>query len=381
MKIIADENIPFVAEGFRPLGEVSVMSGRAITRETLKDAELLVVRSITKVDKALLEGTPVRFVGTCTIGFDHIDLGYLASRGITFASAPGSNATSVAEYIVYGMLELSHRLGFQLEGKTLAVVGVGNVGSRVARRGEALGMRVLLNDPPLARSTGDAKYRPLDEVLSEADVVTLHVPLEKGGADPTWRMIDEKFLAKMKPGAVLFNSSRGGVQNEEALLAAKKSGKLSALFLDVWDGEPNVNAELLAAADLASPHICGYSADGKVAGVVMVQRAACKMLGTTSDWDPTDKLPAAQYPQASIEHVADFEPMLLALVKRTYDFPGDDKRMREILALPADKRAKHFDKLRKEYPCRREFRNTKLQLKGACAKWGGALKGLGFTVA
>ena len=381
MKIIADENIPFVEEGFAPLGEVRVMSGRAITRETLRDAEMLVVRSITRVDRALLDGTPVRFVGTCTIGTDHVDLDYLAKQGIAFASAPGSNATSVAEYIVYGMLELAHRLSFRLADKTLAVIGVGNVGSRVGRRGEALGMRVLLNDPPLARSTGDAKYRPLDEILPQADLVTLHVPLEKDGDDPTWRMVNDAFLARMKPGAMLFNSSRGGVQDERALVAAKKSGKLAALFLDVWDGEPNVNVETLAAADLASPHICGYSADGKVAGVMMVQRAACKLLGVASDWDPSDKLPPPQYRGASLDHYAGhFEQMLRALVMRTYDFPGDDRRMREILTLPADKRAKHFDSMRKNYPCRREFRNTTLTLTGDSRKWCSALKGLGFSV-
>ncbi len=381
MKIIADENIPFVEEGFRPLGAVRVMSGRAITHEALKDAEMLVVRSITRVDRALLDGTPVRFVGTCTIGFDHIDLGYLAKHGIAFASAPGSNATSVAEYIVYGTLEFAHRLGFRLEGKTLAVIGVGNVGSRVARRGEALGMRVLLNDPPLARATGDAKYRPLDEVLPEADIVTLHVPLEKDGQDPTWRMVNEPFLARMKRGAILFNSSRGGVQDERALLAAKRSGKLAALFLDVWADEPEVDVETLAAADLASPHICGYSADGKVAGVVMIQRAACKVLGVKSDWDPSDQLPPPALREATLSECGGhFEDVLRPLVLATYDFPGDDRRMREILALPADKRAKHFDALRKDYPCRREFRNTKLTLRGDCRKFSSALEGLGFTV-
>ncbi len=381
MKIVADENIPFVAEGFAPLGEVRTLAGRAITREALRDAEMLVVRSVTRVDKSLLEGTPVRFIGTCTIGFDHVDLGYLASRKIAFASAPGSNATSVAEYIVAVMLQLAHRLNFRLAGKTLGVIGVGNVGGRVARRGEALGMRVLLNDPPFARKTGDRKFRPLDEVLSQSDIVTLHVPLEKGGDDPTWHMVDDAFLARLKPGAILFNSSRGGVQDECALVAAKRSGRLAGLFLDVWENEPNVNVELLKAADLASPHICGYSADGKVAGVVMVQHAAGEFFGVKSDWDPTGQLPAPMLPKVTLkESSVPDEEVLRRVVLATYDFEGDDRRMREMLTLAPDPRAKHFDALRKTYPCRREFRNTEVMLEGGCRKLATFLTGVGFSV-
>ena len=175
MKIVADENISFVEEGFGELGEVRTMPGREMSREALRDVEMLIVRSVTRVDAGLLDGTAVRFVGTCTIGTDHFDLDYLKSRGIVFTSAPGSNATSVAEYIVAVMLQLAARLDRRLADKTIGIIGVGNVGSRVERRCRALGMEVLLNDPPLARETGDAKYRPLDEVLAAADVVTLHL--------------------------------------------------------------------------------------------------------------------------------------------------------------------------------------------------------------
>jgi len=381
LKIVADENIPFVEDGFGRLGEVRLLPGRAITPEAVRDAELLIVRSVTKVNAKLLDGSSVRFVGTCTIGTDHMDLDYLTRRGITFVSAPGSNATSVAEYIVAVMLQVAERLRFRLADKTIGVIGVGNVGSRVVRRAESLGMRVLLNDPPLARQTGTGKYRPLDEVLGEADMVTLHVPLAEEGPDATRHMVNDGFLAKMKPGAILLNSSRGAVHDTRAVLAARKSGRLAALFLDVWENEPDIDIELLAVTDVASPHICGYSADGKVAGVVMIRRAASKFLGVTSDWDPSDKLPPPRVPEVTLtDSSGHAEDVVRRLVLSTYDFAHDDRRMRELLTLPAGKRAKHFDGLRRDYPCRREFRNTKVTLEGACRELSSTLTGLGFSV-
>lgn len=382
MKIVADENIPLVRDGFGRFGEVRVLPGRAIRAEAVRDAEMLIVRSVTKVNAKLLDGSAVRFVGTCTIGMDHLDVDYLRRRGITYASAPGSNATSVAEYIAAVMLQLSERLGFRLAEKTVGVVGVGNVGSRVAQRAGALGMKVVLNDPPLARETHDAKYRPLDEVLGLADIVTLHVPLEKGGADPTWHMVNDEFLAKMKPGAMLFNSSRGAVHDTQAVLAAKRSGRLGALFLDVWENEPDIDIGLVAAADVASPHISGYSADGKLAGVVMVHRAAAKFLGVKSEWDPSGQLPAPLLSEATLADCTEpVEELSRRLVLGTYDFAGDDRRMREMIKLPAAKRAKHFDALRRDYPCRREFHNTKVTLTGECRRLANMLTGLGFSVA
>jgi erythronate-4-phosphate dehydrogenase len=381
VKIVADENIPLVKDGFGRFGEVRVVPGRAITAEAVRDAELLIVRSVTKVNGALLDGSAVRFVGTCTIGTDHLDIEYLKRRGIAIASAPGSNATSVAEYIAAVMLQLAKRQGFRLAEKTIGVVGVGNVGSRVAGRAEALGMKVMLGDPPLARETHDAKYRALDEVLDGADIVTLHVPLEKGGADPTWHMVDEGFLAKMRPGAVLFNSSRGAVHDTRAVLAARRSGRLGALFLDVWENEPEVDVELVAAADVASPHICGYSADGKLAGVVIVHRAAAKFLGVKSEWDPSGQLPAPIVPEVTLTDCTEpAEDLARRLVLGTYDFADDDRRMREMIKLPAAKRGKHFDALRRDYPCRREFHNTKITLTGECRRLSSTLAGLGFSV-
>ncbi|KPJ54382.1 MAG: hypothetical protein AMS16_04850 [Planctomycetes bacterium DG_58] len=381
MKIVADENIPFVEEGFGEFGEVRLLAGRRVTRDDLSDTELLVVRSVTKVDAALLEGTAVRFVGTCTIGTDHLDLDYLRERGIVFASAPGSNATSVAEYIVAVMLQLGQRLRVRLRDMTLGIIGVGNVGSRVERRARALGMNVLLNDPPLARETGDPKYLPLENVLAASDIVTLHVPLTKDGPDPTWHMVNEEFMGKMKHGAWLFNSSRGAVHDTSVLRAARNSGEVGALYLDVWENEPDIDIELLRVTDIASPHICGYSADGKVAGVVMIHRAACKFLGVASDWNPTAKLPKPQVPTATLADCSQHsEDVLRELVLSTYDYEGDDRRMREMIDMPTAERSKHFDALRKNYPCRREFANTEVRLEGKGKQLAPVMQGLGFTV-
>lgn len=381
MKIVADENIPFVEDGFGLLGDVAPMPGRAITSKAVRDAELLIVRSVTKVNAELLDGTAVRFVGTCTIGTDHVDLDCLARRDIAFAAAPGSNATSVAEYVVAVMLRLGERFGGRLAEKTVGVIGVGNVGSRVETRCRALGMNVLLNDPPLARETGNKKYRPLDSVLAEADVVTLHVPLTREGPDPTRHMVNEEFLAKMKPGAWLFNTSRGAVHETAAVLDAKRNGALGALYLDVWENEPDIDVELLKAADVASPHVCGYSADGKVAGVVMIHRAACGFLGIEKDWAPSDRLPPPKAPNVTpADCTGDTEDVIRGLVLDTYDFEGDDRRIREMTDLPAAERPKHFDNLRRDYPCRREFRNTEVTLDAACADLAPVLEGLGFAV-
>ena len=381
MKIVADENIPFVEEGFGQLGEVRLLPGRQMAPDDLRDVELLVVRSVTKVNAELLDGSAVKFVGTCTIGTDHLDLDYLTRRGIAYASAPGSNATSVAEYIVAVMLQLAERRHRRLSDMSIGIIGVGNVGSRVERRARALGMTVLLNDPPLEREAGDPKYRPLGEVLAGADVVTLHVPLTRDAPDPTWHMVDEGFLGKMRPGAWLFNSSRGAVHDTAALLNARTGEKLAALYLDVWEDEPDIDVDLLQAADIASPHVCGYSADGEVAGVVMVHRAACTFLGVDSDWDPSDQLPPPVLPEATLsDRPGHTEDLLRRLVLDTYDYVGDDRRIREMTNMPPDERRKHFDALRRDYPCRREYRNTKVRLEGDCAQLAPVVKGLGFTI-
>ena len=263
MFIIADENMPFAAEAFSNLGEVRLVPGRDMKAETLRGADILAVRSVTRVDRALLDDSGVRFVGTATIGMDHVDRDWLAGRGIGFSSAPGCNAVSVAEYVTAALFVLRERLGFSLRGKKLGIVGVGNVGSRVSQRAEALGLEVIWNDPPLAASTGDSRYRPLEEIY-DCDIITFHVPLDKSG--PYSYLIIcwmRTFLGRLKPGAIVFNTSRGAVADNVALEAALDSGRLAAAVLDVWEGEPSVRLSLLEKAALGTPHIAGTHMTGK----------------------------------------------------------------------------------------------------------------------
>lgn len=377
MNILVDENIPYGPEAFGTLGTVRKAAGRSITNAMLADVDALIIRSITKVNAALLEGTPVRFVGTCTIGEDHVDKACLSRKGIGFSSAPGCNANSVAEYIVTALLYLARKYGFDLTSKRLGIVGVGNVGSKVWRKAQALGMTCVLNDPPLAAKTGDPVYRPLDEIR-ECDVITFHTPLKKSGDYPTWHLADEAFLAALRPGTILFNTSRGAVVDNSALEAALRRRHIAAAVLDVWEKEPTPNLDLLARSDIATPHIAGYSFDGKVNGTRQIYEALCASLGMDAAWDPKPLLPPPPLPELTVDpHVPD---VLTTTVLQAYDLVGDDARMRGITAVPTEEQGPYFDRLRKEYPVRREFFNTCIRLTRPDDRLRDTLSGIGFNV-
>ncbi len=380
MLIIADENIPYVREAFAPLGEVCTAHGRKMAAETVHDAELLLVRSITKVNAALLDGSKVRFVATATIGEDHIDKAYLAQHGIAFSSAPGCNANSVGQYIACALLALSERFGFDLHGMTLGIVGVGNVGKRVLAMATALGMKCVLNDPPLERQTGNTKYRPIEEILG-CDIVTLHVPIQKEGPDATYHLADESFIQAMKPGAILMNSSRGPVADGKAIIHALDDGHLRACVLDVWEGEPSINAALLKRVFIGTPHIAGYSFDGKVNGTRQIYEAACQFLGLPPTWNPAPLLPAPACPEVRVDGSLPFMDALRQAVKPVYDIVEDDAAMRGIIGQPEEQRGAYFDRLRKEYPQRCEFFNTRALVEPANSEIERALAGLGYSIA
>jgi erythronate-4-phosphate dehydrogenase len=275
LKIVADENIPLVHEVFSGLGDVAVYRGRDIDTGTVASADVLLVRSVTRVDSALVADSSLRFVGTCTIGEDHVDKACLREMGIGFSSAPGCNANSVAEYVVAALLVLSKRHGINLRQSSLGIVGVGHVGSLVARKATALGMTCKLHDPPLAERTGDPSYVGLPEIQA-CDILSFHVPLERGGPYPTFHMVDTAFLAALKTDAILINTARGSVVDNEALKAALETGNLGGAVLDVWEGEPHMDTELLARVDVGTPHIAGYSLDGKVNGTTRIYEAVCR---------------------------------------------------------------------------------------------------------
>jgi erythronate-4-phosphate dehydrogenase len=381
MKIIADENIPYVQEAFGRLGEVLALPGRSISADNVHEADLLLVRSITRVDDHLLGGSRIRFVASATIGADHVDLRCLRRRGISFANAPGSNANSVGEYVVAALLVLAQRMDFELAGGTVGVVGVGNVGSNVAAKCEALGIRVIRNDPPLVRETGDPVYRPIEELLEQADIITCHVPLTYEGPDATFQMIDAEFFGRLRRSPILINTARGKVASGEAIARALAEGRLSAAVLDVWEAEPEIDPELLARVQLATPHIAGYSLDGKVNGTEIVYRAACDFLGTEPDWDPSPILsrPPVESLAISCEGKPDQEVIAEAVLS-AYNIRADDRRMREALGCDPTLSAASFDRLRQDYPIRREFPNTALRLSGAPAALAEKLRGLGFRI-
>jgi len=346
----------------------------------LADADVLLVRSITPVNADLLAASKVRFVATATIGVDHVDIDYLQGRGIGFASAPGSNANSAAEYVVAGLLEVGAKRGIELAGKSIGIIGVGNVGSRVASKCAALGMEVRLNDPPLARESPDAKYVGIEELFG-CDFITLHTPLTLEGRDRTYHLADERFFRSLKKGCVFVNASRGGVADSGALKSAIGAGRLGAAVLDVWEGEPEIDAELLKMVDIGTPHIAGYSLDGKIAGMIMIYEAACEYFGVEAKYGVGDFLPAPAVGElrAGAEAKPDEETIRDA-VRAVYDIMGDDARLRALPDVSREEAGAFFDNLRKEYPVRREFGNTRVILEGASESVGCKFAGIGFEI-
>lgn len=353
--IVVNKYTPFVIQVFERIGQVTALDTQEITKERVKDADVLIVRSETRVDRNLLEGSCVKFVGTVTIGKDHVDEEYLAKNGITFVSAPGSNANSVGEYIVSALLELLNDKGFQLHEKTIGIVGVGNVGSNVWRKVKALGMRVLLNDPLLERSGSKYPLHSLDELMG-ADIITLHVPLTRTGPDATYHYFDEKRISKMKRGSILINTSRGAVVETDALKHALLERQLSAAILDVWEGEPNIDTSLLDLVSLGTSHIAGYSLDGKVNALRMNYEAVCRFLSKSIDRSIDDLVPEPALPEIIIDNNQKSKGEVLRdVVKQCYDISADDRLLRKIILLPEKDRGEYYSELRANYRVRREF--------------------------
>lgn len=380
LKIIADTNIPYVKECFSSLGEVVLAEGREISADLVRDADVVLVRSVTKVNRELLETNSVKFVGTTTIGVDHIDHDYLESRGIGFASAPGSNANSVAEYVAAAILEVGAKKAIELEGASIGIIGVGNVGSRVESKARALGMEVVLNDPPLKRQTGEAKYRGIEEVY-RCDFVTMHVPLTYEGIDKTYHMAGGEFFSKLKRGNVFINSSRGGVVETGCLKEAIGAGGLAGCVLDVWEDEPGIDEGLLRTVDIGTAHIAGYSFDGKVGGMMMIYDSVCDYFGLAKKFTAESFLPPAEVEVLELECGGKSDEMILReAVGGVYDIMADDAGLRSVIGTEEQNRCAIFDGFRKNYRVRREFGNMEIILKGGSDSLREKLAGLGFRV-
>ena len=346
MRVVIDENIECGRRAFGPLGDVVTIPGREIDTEDVSRADALVVRSVTRVDRTLLGGSRVRFVGTATSGHDHVDRDWLAERGIAFAHAPGCNATAVADWVLASLAALADRGRHDFGHGVVGVVGAGAVGTRVARRLEAVGYEVRLCDPPRAEAEGDEGFVALERAL-DSDVVTLHVPLVQAGPHATRGLLGPREVAALPAGAVLLDVARGGVVDERALAERLDEGPPLAVAVDTWDGEPDISAHLLARVDIGTPHIAGHSREGRLRGTAMVARAASAHFGVPLEWDWRAELPPGP-------ELAPFDDPVAAVLA-AYDPRNDDARLRTLLQLAPAERPGSFDGVRGACPRRREF--------------------------
>lgn len=371
MKILVDENMPYAHQLFSRLGEVRPIAGRQLSSAALAGADALMVRSVTRVDAGLLAASDVKFVGTATAGTDHVDRAWLDEAGIAFAAAPGCNAVAVVEYVFSSLLMLAQRDGFSLRDKTVGIIGVGNVGGRLDRRLKALGIRTLLCDPPRAdRGDGD-DFHSLATLVREADVLTFHTPLNKSGPYRTWHQVDAELLAALPGSRILINACRGAVVDNAALLDALERGKKLRAVLDVWEPEPALSLPLLARVDIGTPHIAGYTLEGKARGTTQVFEAYGAFLGLPQRAPLGELLPRPSVERIELHGPLD-EAMLRQLVHLVYDVRRDDASLRRVAAMPGG-----FDRLRRGYHERREWSSLCVACDDAAA--AAVLRDLGFN--
>jgi erythronate-4-phosphate dehydrogenase len=371
LKIVADKDIPFLRGVLEQQATVVYLAGGSITKQDVMDADALIVRTRTKCNEKLLGGTNVRFIASATIGFDHIDTEFCRKNGIAWTNAEGCNSSSVQQYIAAALFHLANKLEFELAEKTIGIVGVGNVGTKVATLSKALGMRVLLNDPPRQRREGGTSFVSLDTVLQEADIVTFHVPLSTEGQDRTFHLVDRHLLGGLRPQQILINTSRGEVVDTETLRLFLEERRLAGCVLDVWENEPVIDLALLSRVDIGTPHIAGYSADGKANGTSMSVRSLSKFfkLGL-DDWFP-ESVPAPEQTVLALDCAQlKRQKILCKLVSRTYDILADDQRLRNSPST--------FEHQRAAYPLRREFPAYAAELTNAGQEVGSVVQQLGF---
>ncbi|TKB45088.1 4-phosphoerythronate dehydrogenase [Thalassotalea mangrovi] len=375
MNIYFDENIPFASEFFAGFGNLKSFSGRDVDAETIADADVLLVRSITRVDEKLLSANHrIQFVGTATIGVDHIDTDYLLSRNISFASAPGCNATSVGEYVISALLVICQRMQANINDFTVGIVGAGNTGSALARKLAALKVPYKLYDPLLA-TTDDREFVEFSEILT-CDAISLHVPLTRDGEYPTFHLFDESVIKNLSPQQILINACRGEVVDNQALLQQKLAGGGPQLVLDVWENEPNVLVELIEYCQVATAHIAGYSLEGKSRGTEMLYQALCHLTGLESKLELHQFMPAGDFILRSEQTPKSGLPATMEEIYRrvfqVYDVRRDDQIFRQQLL------KKGFDAIRKNYPVRREFSALNLSARDSLVP--DMLKSLGFSI-
>lgn len=350
MKILADAHIPYLKGVIEQFGEVEYLPGNLFSHEMIKDKDALFVRTVTRFDEKILANTNVKLICSATIGYDHIDTQYCSENNIAWRTAPGCNANSVEQYVCASLLLLAEKYKFDLSTKTIGIIGVGNVGSRVKKACETLGMRVLLNDPPLCEKhvklSQTESFVDIEIIKQEADIITLHTPLTKMGKHKTYHLVDEQFINSLNKKPFIINSSRGSVVSTSALKEAFKSGKISGAVIDCWENEPNIDRELLEMAYIATPHIAGYSADGKWMATKMSLANFTDFFNIKSSKIEMEPLPQPENPIIDLANIRK-EQQLAHSVLHTYNPLSDSDKLK---ANP-DK----FTWFRSNYPLRREY--------------------------
>ena len=375
VKFVADNKIPFLKGVLEPYADIQYLNPKDITHDVIKDKDALIIRTRTNCNSELLQETKIKFIATATIGFDHIDTAYCKRNNIKWINAPGCNSSSVMQYIASVLLTISSRKKINIADLTIGIVGVGNVGSKVERLAKIFGMNVLLNDPPRARKEGNERFVDLEELISKSDIITFHVPLIKEGEDKTHHMADKNFFNKFNNSKIVINTSRGQVIETGAIKNAIKEKAVNASVLDVWENEPNIDMELLKMVDIATPHIAGYSADGKANGTSVCVKNISSFFGLNidKDWYPQE-LPK---PGNSSEIFIDCKDHLnqeifYKAVVSSYDIMKDDGILRNSVET--------FEKQRGNYPVRREFPFYRIKTQNCNIEIENKLKKLGFQV-
>ncbi|MGA8138468.1 MULTISPECIES: 4-phosphoerythronate dehydrogenase PdxB [Pseudomonas] len=363
MLIVADENIPLIDAFFAGFGEIRRLPGRSIDRAAVAEADVLLVRSVTPVSRELLEGSPVRFVGTCTIGTDHLDLDYFEQAGIHWSSAPGCNARGVVDYVLGSLLTLAEIEGADLTARTYGVVGAGEVGGRLIKVLRGLGWNVLVCDPP-RQAAGGGDYVSLEQIIEQCDVISLHTPLTRTGEQPTWHLLDRRRLEQLKPGTWLINAARGPVVDNAALREVLLARDDLQAVLDVWEAEPQVDVALADLCVLGSPHIAGYSLDGKQRGTAQIYQAFCAFLDQAPTVGLDELLPKPWLAQVTLNAGSDPAWAMAMICRGVYDPRRDDADFRRSLTGNVAEQKVAFDLLRKHYPERREIEGLPVKING-----------------
>jgi erythronate-4-phosphate dehydrogenase len=373
MKFVIDDKIPYIKGALEAFGEVLYLPGKATTSEVVRDADALITRTRTRCNAELLEGSSVKMIATATIGYDHIDTAYCAEKGIEWTNAPGCNSWSVAQYIMAALHHLAKSRKLPLDELTLGVVGAGNVGSKVARLAALIGMKVLVNDPPRQRKEGDEGFVSLETIQDEADIITFHTPLSREGADATFHLANAAFFEGCRKGLIFINSSRGEVMDTAAVLNSIENGVISEAIIDCWENEPDIDRVLLEKAFIATPHIAGYSKDGKANGTSMsIQALSRRFKLGIDDWQCENvELPSETNIKLNGKNKTKQEIVSEAILA-TYPIWEDSERLKQS--------PETFEKQRGDYPLRREFPVFTLELSEVDEALARLLSQLGFQI-